>query len=86
MSLWLFALETKEGRRLSFCGAILQDLLFLDLPSDVEFNDFSIVHNVRKSRQPLPSCEGSYNPRPYFECFVDDEPINNPDLSSLGFA
>lgn len=82
MSLWLFALETANGRRFSFAGGHLASLLFLDLPGDVEFSDFVTVRNVDRNKR-LPKCEAAFRERMSFNCFADDEPPAQADLSWL---
>lgn len=83
MSLWLFALETANGRRFSFASGHLASLLFLDLPGDVEFSDFVTVRNVNRNKR-LPKCEGDFRERMFFDCFVDDEPPAQADLKRIG--
>lgn len=83
MSLWLFAMETADKRRFSFTGGHLASMIFFDLPDDVEFSDFVKVRNVDRNKR-LPKCEGNLRERLFFECYADDEPPSQPDLSSLG--
>lgn len=83
MSLWLFALETEDGRRFSFTGGHLSQLMFLDLPNDVQFSDVISVRNVDRNKR-LPKCDGDFQARMYFECFADDEPPAEADLSLIG--
>jgi hypothetical protein len=80
MSLFLFALESKEGRRFTFMGSHLPSMLFFDLPPDMQFSDFTRVHSIGRGRPPAGP---TYRERPFFECFVDDEPFE-ADLSRLG--
>ncbi|MBI3437934.1 MAG: hypothetical protein HY054_04670 [Proteobacteria bacterium] len=82
MSLWLFILETVDGRRFGFQGSTLPTLMFLDLPEDIEFGAFVKVRNVGKGK--LPRVERWCRERLFFECFIDDEPPSKADLSSLG--
>ena len=83
MSLFLFALETASGRRFSFMGGHLAQMMFFDLPSDVEFSDFVKVKNVDGKKR-LPKCEGQFNARMFFDCFTDNEPPAQADLSRIG--
>lgn len=82
MSLWLFALETANGRRFSFTGGHLASMIFFDLPTDVEFSDFVTVRSVDRNKR-LPKCEANLRERIFFDCFADDEPPAQPDLSWL---
>lgn len=79
MSLWLFELESNDGQCFTFMGSHLASMLFFDLPPGLQFSDFKKVHNVAR-RAPK---EPTFRERPFFECFVDDEPFET-DLSSLG--
>jgi len=82
MSLWLFALETAERRRVGFSGGHLASMIFFDLPEDVEFSDFVTVRNVDRNKR-LPKCEANFRERMFFNCFADDEPPSQADLSWL---
>jgi len=83
MSFWLFALETAEARRFSFTGGHLAEMLFFDLPDDLQFSDFVSVRNVDRNKR-LPKCEGNFVARMFFDCFVDDEPPAQADLKRIG--
>ncbi|MEZ5957810.1 MAG: hypothetical protein R3C27_11445 [Hyphomonadaceae bacterium] len=83
MSLWLFALETASGRRLSFMGGHLAYMMFFDLPDDLEFSDFVNVRNVDSNKR-LPKCEANFRARMFFDCFTDNEPPAQADLSRIG--
>lgn len=79
MSLWLFLLEADDGRRFSFTGSHLAELLFFDLPEGLHFTNFVKVLPPPRGRSSKPPLHA----RPYFTCLVDDEPFET-DLSLLG--
>jgi hypothetical protein len=83
MALWLFALETADERRFGFTGGHLAQMMFFDLPNDVQFSDFVNVCNVDRNKR-LPKCEGSFSARIFFDCIANDEPPAQADLSRLG--
>ena len=80
MSLWLFSLETHDARRFLFSASNYGELLFFDLPEGVKFSDFTKVHSLSRGKRAPKGAQ--YEARPYFECFVDDEPFQ-ADLSKL---
>jgi hypothetical protein len=81
--LWLFALETVSGRRFQFAGQDPSTMIFFELPADIQFSDFVRVINPNARRR-LPKCEATIHQRLFFQCFVDDEPGFEADMSSLG--